>query len=296
MKIGFCGIGRMGAAMVARLIDRGERPVIWNRSADKAKPLLDRGAIWAESPASVADQSDIVLTILIDEAAVRAVYQGPHGLLSGAVAGKLFVEMSTVSPALPQELARAAKAKKSGLLECPVGGTVGPARDGKLLGMAGGEATDFARAKPVLDLLCRRVDHLGANGAGAAMKLAINLPLSVYWEALGEAISLTRDFAIPPATMMAIFGESSGGINGLKVRGPAVTATLETGKNPPIGFTIDGVRKDLRIMLDWAKSGGIALPVLERTLACYDEASRDGWSQQDNCGVAFHRIAQAKKK
>lgn len=296
MKIGFCGIGRMGAAMVARLIDQGEHPVIWNRSAEKAKPLIDKGAAWAASPADVAAQSDIVLTILIDEAAVRAIYQGPHGLLSGDVAGKLFVEMSTVSPALPQELAKAAKAKRAGFLECPVGGTVGPARDGKLLGMAGGEAGDFARAKPVLDLVCRRVDHLGPNGAGAAMKLAINLPLSVYWEALGEAIALTRDFAIPPAKMMEIFGESSGGINGLKVRGPAVTATLETGKNPPVGFTIDGVRKDIRIMLDWAKSGGMDLPVLARALGCYDEASRDGWSQQDNCTIAFHRIAKAKAK
>ena len=102
--------------------------------------------------------------------------------------------------------------------------------------MAGGEAADFARAKPVLDLLCRRVEHMGPNGAGSAMKLAINLPLSVYWEALGEAISLTRGFAIPPAKMMEIFGESSGGINGLKGRGPAIVAALETGKRAAAGL------------------------------------------------------------
>jgi 3-hydroxyisobutyrate dehydrogenase len=295
MKIGFCGIGRMGAAMVARLLDQGQKPVIWNRSADKAKPLLERGAVWAESPAKLAAQSDIILSILIDDNAVRAVYDGPNGLFSGDVKGKLFVEMSTVSPTLPQALAKTAKAKGASVLECPVGGTVGPAREGKLLGMAGGDAADFARAKPVLDLVCRRVEHMGANGAGAAMKLAINLPLSIYWEALGEAIALTRGFGIPPAQMMAVFGESSGGINGLKVRGPAIVAALETGKKPPQGFTIDGVRKDIALMLAWAKTEGVKLPVLERALECYDQAARDGWSQDDNCTILFHRLEQGKK-
>jgi len=296
MNIGFCGLGRMGAAMVARMLDQGQKPVIWNRSADKAKPLIERGAIWAASPADVAAKSDIVLSILIDDHAVREVYEGKNGLFSGNVAGKLFVEMSTVSPELPQALAKAAKAKGAALLECPVGGTVGPARDGKLLGMAGGDAGDFARAKPVLDLVCRKVEHMGPNGAGAAMKLAINLPLSVYWETLGEAVSLVQGFNIPPAKMMEMFGESSGGINGLKVRGPAVVATLETGKLPPQGFTIDGVRKDLLIMMDWAKHQGVKLPVLERALECYDQASRDGYAQGDNCTVMFHRLEQGKKK
>jgi 3-hydroxyisobutyrate dehydrogenase len=296
MTIGFCGLGRMGAAMVARLLDQGQKPVIWNRSAEKAKPLVERGALWAANPAEVAAQSDIILSILIDDHAVRAVYDGPDGLFSGEIKGKLFVEMSTVSPTLPQALAKTAKAKGAALLECPVGGTVGPAREGKLLGMAGGDKEDFARAKPVLDLVCRRVEHMGPNGAGAAMKLAINLPLSVYWEALGEAISLTRGFAIAPAKMMEVFGESSGGINGLKGRGPAVVTALETGKLPPQGFTIDGVRKDIAIMLGWAKTEGVRLPVLERALECYDQAARDGWGQGDNCTILFHRLEQATKK
>ena len=296
MNIGFCGLGRMGAAMVARLLDQGQKPVIWNRSAEKAKPLLERGASWAASPAEIAAKSDIILSILIDDNAVRAVYDGTGGLFSGEIKGKLFVEMSTVSPALPQALAKTAKAKGAALLECPVGGTVGPAREGKLLGMAGGDKEDFARAKPVLDLVCRRVEHMGPNGAGAAMKLAINLPLSVYWEALGEAISLTRGFAIAPAKMMEVFGESSGGINGLKGRGPAVVTALETGKLPPQGFTIDGVRKDIAIMLGWAKTEGVRLPVLERALECYDQAARDGWGQGDNCTILFHRLEQATKK
>jgi len=295
MQIGFCGLGRMGAAMVARLLDQGQKPVVWNRNPDKIKPLVTKGARAAPTPAAVAAQSDIVLSILLDEPAVRAVYDGQDGLLSGDIKGKLFVDMSTVAPTVPQDIAPRARAKGAGFLECPVGGTVGPAREGRLIGMVGGDAADFARAKPVLELLCRKVDHLGPNGAGAAMKLAINLPLCIYWEALGEAIALTRDFKIPPAKMMEIFGESSGGINGLKVRGPAVVKTLETGERPPVGFTIDGVIKDMNIMLDWARHLGIELPALERVRTSYQAASRAGWDQADNCSVLFYRLAEAQK-
>ncbi|MGH6968640.1 MAG: NAD(P)-dependent oxidoreductase [Stellaceae bacterium] len=295
MQIGFCGLGRMGTAMVARLLDQGQKPVVWNRNPDKTKPLAAKGARPAATPVEVAAQSDIVLSILLDESAVRAVYDGTDGLFSGAVKSKLFVDMSTVAPTLPQELAQRARAKGAGFLECPVGGTVGPAREGRLIGMVGGEEADFARAKPVLDLLCRRVDRLGPNGAGAAMKLAINLPLCIYWEALGEAISLTSGFKIPPAKMMEIFGESSGGINGLKVRGPAVVKALETGARPPVGFTIDGVIKDMNIMTGWARHLGFELPALERVRASYQAASRAGWDQSDNCSVLFYRLDEAKK-
>jgi 3-hydroxyisobutyrate dehydrogenase len=295
MQIGFCGLGRMGAAMVARLLDQGQKPVVWNRDPGKVKPLVVKGARAAPTPAALAAQSDIVLSILLDEPAVRAVYEGKDGLFSGDVKGKLFVDMSTVAPTLPPDLAKRARAKGASFLECPVGGTVGPAREGRLIGMVGGEAGDFARAKPVLDQLCRKVEHVGPNGAGSAMKLAINLPLCIYWEALGEAIALTRDFKIAPAKMMEIFAESSGGINGLKVRGPAVVKALETGERPPVGFTIDGVIKDMNIMSDWAKHLGIELPALERVLASYRAASHAGWAQADNCSVLFYRLNEAKK-
>jgi len=295
MRIGFCGLGRMGAAMVSRLLDQGQKPLVWNRNPDKVQPLVTKGARAAPTPAAVAAQSDIVLSILLDEPAVRAVYDGKDGLLSGDIKGKILVDMSTVAPTVPQELAQRARAKGGGFLECPVGGTVGPAREGRLIGMVGGEAADFDRAKPVLEMLCRKVDHLGPNGAGAAMKLAINLPLYIYWEALGEAIALTRDFKIPRTKMMEIFGESSGGINGLKVRGPAVVKALETGERPPVGFTVDGVIKDMNIMVDWARHLGVELPALECVRASYQEAARAGWDQADNCSVLFYRLAEAQK-
>src|SRR5271170_3437190 len=247
MKIGFCGTGRMGAAMVHRLLDVGHALTVWNRSADKLRPLAARGAAVAASPAAAARDAELVITMLTDAAALAAVYDGPQGLLSGPVDGKLFVEMSTVRPDAIRALAGRIAAKRAALVECPIGGTVGPARDGKLLGFAGGAAADFARAKPVLEQLCRRVEHVGPNGAGSSMKLAINLPLAVYWEALGEALSLCVDAGIDAELMLDLFSESSGGANALKNRAPKVLMALQGGR-PDVGFDIDGMRKDLQAM------------------------------------------------
>src|SRR5579863_7416068 len=177
MELGLVGTGRMGAAMGDRLLDLGHKLTVWNRSPEKAQALVARGARMADAPSAVASAGEIILTVLTDANAVAAVYDGPRGLLAGKVTGKLLIDMSTVSPATTRSLAQRVRAKGAGFLECPVGGTVGPARDGRLLGLAGGSAEDFARAKPVLDQLCRRVDLLGPNGTGSAMKLAINLPL-----------------------------------------------------------------------------------------------------------------------
>src|SRR5690606_38666648 len=115
--------------------------------------------------------------------AIAALYEDAQGLLAGDDAGKLFVEMSTVRPRVKTALAEAAARRGASLVDCPVGGTVGPAREGRLIGFAGGAAADVARARPVLEALCRRVEHVGPVGAGARMKLAINLPLMVYWQA-----------------------------------------------------------------------------------------------------------------
>lgn len=292
MDIGFCGTGRMGTAMVLRLIDQGHRLTVWNRTEAKAKPLLERGARWAATPAALAQSHDIVISILTDTRAVERVYSGDSGLLSGAVKGKLFIEMSTVPPATIRALATAVRAKGAGLVDCPVGGTIGPARDGKLLGLAGGEAADFARAKPILEQLCRRVDHLGANGNGAAMKLAINLPLCVYWEALREALALIRDTGIDPAKALEIMGESSGGANALKSRAGKIVTALAGGA-PDVGFDIDGIRKDLRTMAEVAKAAGVALPVAAKTLESYDEAAAGGWGGRDGSSLVAWRGGKA---
>jgi 3-hydroxyisobutyrate dehydrogenase len=296
MEIGLCGLGRMGAAMAARLLDEGHRLTLWNRSPEKAQPLLERGARWAETPAAVAGGADLVITVLIDDGAVRAVYEGPQGLFSGEAAGKLFIDMSTVLPRTVMALAENAKAKGAAMLDCPVSGSVGPAREGKLIGLVGGDAADLARARPILEHLCRRIDHLGSNGAGAVAKLAVNLPLAVYWETLGEALALTRDAGIDPAQMIEIMRESSGGTNALRgPRGDRIAAAIKAGAvTPEVGFTIDGGRKDLKLMVEAAREMGFAVPVAAEAMRCYDGASRDGWSANDQSSLAVYRVLQAK--
>src|SRR2546422_633684 len=248
MKIGMAGTGRMGAAIAQRLAGRGHQVTVWNRTADKARAL---GLPVVEDPAGLLEASEIIISILTDASAIEAVYSK---LLSGDVRRKLFIEMSTVRPETEKRLAEKVTAKGAALVECPVGGTVGPGKGGKLFGFAGGEAADVARARPLLDQLCRRVEHVGPVGAGAAMKLAINLPLLVFWQAFGEALSLCEPLGIDPARLMDIFADTSGGPNVLKVRGPAVAAAL-AGKDPGgATFNVDSIRKDLRTMLEEARA------------------------------------------
>jgi 3-hydroxyisobutyrate dehydrogenase len=169
MQVGVAGLGKMGAAIAARLIEVGHQVAVWNRSPDKARPLADAGAKVAATPAALAASCDTVISILTDADAIETVYGGPAGLLSGDAKGKLFIEMSTVRPQTEVALADKVRARGAALIECPVGGTVGPARQGKLLGLVGGEPANFTRARPLLDQLCRRVEHCGPVGAGASM-------------------------------------------------------------------------------------------------------------------------------
>lgn len=271
MQIGIAGLGKMGSAIAQRLIEVGHDLTVWNRSLEKARPLANAGAKVAANPADVARNAQTVITILTDAAAIDAVYGGPAGLLAGDVTGKLFIEMSTVAPATETALAEKVRAKGAALVECPVGGTTGPARQGKLIGLMGGEPADVERARPILEHLCRRLEHCGPVGAGAVMKLTINMPLMIYWQALGEALALCRPLGLDPARLMELLADTSGGPNVLKVRGPAVATMLKGGDIGPVTFDIDSAVKDLRIMLGEGKRQGLELPLVERTLSCYEE-------------------------
>lgn len=284
MRIGVAGLGRMGAAMAARLQDLGHELVVWNRSAEKTKPLAEAGATVASSPADLAGQVETVMTILTDASAIETVYRGEHGLLSADLAGKLVIDMSTVQPETEIRLADDVRRAGASFVECPVGGTVTPARTGKLIGLAGGDAADVERARPILDGLCRRLEHVGPVGAGSSMKLAINLPLLVFYQALGEALTLCRHLGHDPKWLMEFFSDTSGGANVLKVRGPAIAEAL-SGGNPPAAFDIASIRKDLRTMVAEAKSRGASLPLAERTLAVYDEAAQAGWDSRDGASL-----------
>src|SRR5262245_14244274 len=256
MRIGVAGIGRMGAAIVPRLIEAGHAVTVWNRSADRLKPVIDAGAAAAATPRELVQRVETVITMLTDAAAIEAVYNGANGLLSGDVRGKLFIEMSTVRPETEIALAEKVRAKGAAFVECPVGGSTGPARQGKLIGLMGADPADAARAKPILEQLARRVEHCGPVGSGAVMKLAINLPLMIYWQALGEALALCRPLGLDADRMMDLFADTSGGANVLKVRGPMIATMLKGGDAGPVTFSLDNGLKDLRTMLAEGKARG----------------------------------------
>ena len=220
MQVGVAGLGKMGAEIAARLIEVGHQVTVWNRSADKTKPLAAAGAKVVNSPAEVAKASEAVITILADGKAIDDVYSGANGLLSGDVKGKLFIEMSTELPSVKVALAEKVRAKGAALVDCPVGGSTKPAREGKLLGLVGGEAADIARARPILEQLCgQRLEECGGVGGGSAVKLAINLPLMVAWQAYGEAFAIVRDLGWEPKKLLDLFVNTNGANNAMKMRG-----------------------------------------------------------------------------
>jgi 3-hydroxyisobutyrate dehydrogenase len=295
MQIGIAGIGKMGAAIVQRLIEVGHKVMAWNRSADKLRPVTAAGAAVAGSPQELAQANDAVITILTDAAAIDAVYNGASGLLAGDVRGKLFIEMSTVPPQGQVALAEKVRAQGAALVECPVGGSTGPARQGKLIGLMGAEPADAARARPILEQLCRRLEHCGPVGTGSVMKLTINMPLMIYWQALGEALALCRPLGLDPARIMDLLSDTSGGPNVLKVRGAGVAAMLKGGDGGPVTFDVDSAIKDLRTMLGEGRARGVELPLVERTLACYQEAKRKVSGAAEVSAVSVYWADRAKQ-
>jgi 3-hydroxyisobutyrate dehydrogenase len=295
MQLGIAGIGKMGAPIAQRLIEVGHQLTVWNRSPDKARPLAKLGAAIAASPKEIAEKSEAVITILTNAAAIDQVYGGASGLLAGDVQGKLFIEMSTVEPDTEKTLAEKVRARGAALVECPVGGSTGPARQGKLIGLMGAESADAARARPILDQLCRRLEHCGPVGAGSVMKLTINMPLMIYWQALGEALALCRPLGLDPARVMDLLSDTSGGPNVLKVRGPAVADMLKGAPAGPVTFDIDSAIKDLRTMAAVGQGRGLELPLVARTLACYEEARNKFSGSAEVSAVSVYWANRAEK-
>jgi 3-hydroxyisobutyrate dehydrogenase len=295
MKVGVAGLGAMGAAIAARLIEVGHQVTVWNRTADKAKPLAEAGARVAASPAEVAAASEVVITILTDGAAINDVYSGPSGLLSGDVKGKLFIEMSTVAPKVETDLAPKVRGKGAALVECPVGGSTMPAREGKLLGLMGAEPADAARARPILDQLCRKVEHCGPIGAGAAIKLSINLPLMVAWQAYGEAFAIARTVGWEPRRLLDLFVESNGANNGLKMRADMIVKMFEGTDPGPTTFSIANGVKDLRTMIATGEAAGADMIATKAALSGFEDATAHGIGGGDGAQMSVY-WAERKKK
>jgi 3-hydroxyisobutyrate dehydrogenase len=295
MRVGVAGMGRMGASIAQRLIEVGHQVTVWNRTAAKSQPLVALGAKVAATPKDLANASEMVVTMLFDKQALDTAFDGPNGLLAGDVTGKLFIDMSTVRPIVEQQLAQKVKAKGASIIECPVGGSTVPAKEGKLFGFVGGEKADFDRAKPLLDQMCRRVEYIGDHGAGSSMKLAINLPLLVYYQALGEALVLLQPTGLSTERIMDIMIDTNGAPTILKGRHPAIAKEL-AGEIVPTAFEIDGIRKDMRTMIEEAQFLGADSPVTQTALYCYDGASAMGRGGGDGAALPGTWVKRAIRK
>ena len=281
MKVGIAGIGKMGNAIGSRLLGLGYSVTVWNRTSDKASALLSAGAQWANTPKLLAESVDTVITLLTNEAAIDDVYSGAEGLLSGAGGHPILIDMSTVNPTKPPEMALRVQAVGAAYLECPVGGSIGPAKEGKLLGFVGGHAADLAKVQSLLEHLCKRVEHVGTFGAGSTMKMAVNLPLMVYWQTLGEALSLIDHLKLDPQRVVDNLSESSGGPNMLKVRGPLLVQALGHQKNDTVSVDVATMRKDMRTMLALAQTNHRELPLTSMALQKFNEAADAGLDGKD---------------
>lgn len=279
--IGIAGAGRMGSAFARRLVEAGREVRIWNRSPGRCAAAVSAGAGQAADLADLA-RCDILLLSLTDAAAVNEVTEQ---LLQAGVAGKLVIDLSTLLPADSEVIAARVTAGGADFVDCPVGGTVAPALKGQLLGMAGGTEAAVARARPVLDLLCRRVEHLGPAGAGSRMKLALNLPLALYWQALGEALALLRGSGIAPETAISLMADSSAGPTVLRNRAQVVLDTL-AGTDQPGTFDIAGLAKDLRLALALGQAEGLDLPVSRTTEQRYAAALSQGLGGFDGASLS----------
>jgi 3-hydroxyisobutyrate dehydrogenase len=286
MKIGVCGTGRMGSAISQRLMSIGHNVSVWNRTPAKARPLTDAGAVFFASPAALANECDIVIVMLLNDAASETVYRRSDGLLDAQLAGKLVIDMSTVRPDTMRAIGTSVEERGGAFIESPVGGSTGPARDGKLLALVGGDKANFDRAMPILTKLCRRIEHVGPLGSGATMKLAVNLPLLVYWQALGEALTVCKPLNLSPDRAIDILSDTSGTPAAMKGRGPIIAKVLGGQPMSETAFGLSAARKDLATAVQFAASLRAELPVAASALACFEEAEAAGLGDADATAVS----------
>jgi len=281
MKIGVCGTGRMGSAIAQRLMSVGHEISVWNRDQAKTRPLVDAGACASSTPTALVDDCEAVVVMLLNDAASEAVYCGQDGILQARLTGKLIIDMSTLRPDTMQAIGTGVTQKGGAFVESPVGGSTAPAKEGKLFALVGGDDTDVARAMPILEQLCRRIEHIGALGAGATMKLAVNLPLLVYWQALGESLTICKPLNLPADRLIDILSDTAGAPAAMKGRGAAIAKVLGGAPPGPTAFGLSAARKDLATAVQFATTLNAELPVATGALRCYEDAETAGLGDAD---------------
>jgi 2-hydroxy-3-oxopropionate reductase len=252
--VGFIGLGIMGKPMAENLIEAGYDLVAYNRTREKVEEL--DGATVAETPKGVAEQSDVIITMLPDSPQVEEVLAGEDGVLEGLEEGALVVDMSTISPVVTEELAKKVEEKGASMLDAPVsGGDVG-AIDGTLSIMVGGREEDFGRALPLFEVMGKTVTHVGRVGTGQVVKAANQIVVALTIEAVSEALVLGSKAGVSPEKILDVLG---GGLAGNKVMEVKREKMLEHSFDP--GFRVELHHKDLGIALAAGRDYGVTLPV-----------------------------------
>ncbi len=295
-RIGFIGLGIMGKPMAHNLMKAGHKLVVYNRSQAPVKELAADGATGADSPKAVASQSEVVITMLPDSPQVQEVMTGKEGVLAGAKAGTLVIDMSTISPVVTQEVAKVAQAQGVRMLDAPVsGGDVG-ARQGTLSIMVGGSAEDFEQARPIFEVLGKTVVHVGGTGAGQVVKACNQIVVALTIEAVSEALVLGSKAGVDPSVILKVLSGGLAANRVMEVRGPNF---LQHNFQP--GFKIALHHKDLGIALAAGREYGVPLPVTALVDQMLQALKLRGQGDQDHSAIltliedlAQHRIGESR--
>lgn len=286
MTVGMIGLGEMGSAFVDRLLDAKIAVTGWNRTRAKAEPLIARGMGWADSPRAVAQATDVVLTMLTNDAALSAVSEGADGLLAG-IRGKTLVEMSTVGTAHVRALAHATAAAGGVLLDAPVLGSQVSVRQGKLLIMVGGDLAALERVRPVLEAIGPKVFHVGDVGQAKTMKIALNLQLSTQILALSEGLLLAVRSGIPRDVALDIMLSGATASPMLQYRAPLIKEQPQKA-----WFDCTMMQKDVDLALELGDRLGVPLPTTATTSTWLTAARGQGLAHHD-FSILYYVLARA---
>jgi 3-hydroxyisobutyrate dehydrogenase len=288
--VAFLGLGRMGAPMAGRLSHAGHELVVWSRTRAHAEALADRAEV-AGSPAEAGAKADLAITMLTDGGALEAVVLGPDGLADGLASGSLLIDMSTVGPSQARKVAKALERRGVAFVDAPVAGSVGPAAEGTLAIMVGGDRDAVERARPLLAVLGdpQRTWHVGPVGAGQAAKLMVNLVLGGVMAVVAEGYTLGRVLGLDPDDTLDV-------LEGASVAAQTVRSKrdkLRSGDFGEAGFRLGLMHKDLRLALDAAKAARASLPGTERVAELFAGAKGQGRADHDYSAVAGYLASMA---
>ncbi len=285
-NLGFVGLGVMGSRMVKRLLDAGHTVTGYNRTKSKAQLLLDAGMKWADTPRAVAQTAEITFSMVTNTEALKAITLGPDGILAGLEPGKIYIDMSTVSPAASREIAAQVTAKGAQMLDAPVSGSVSTLEEGKLTFMVGGERATFERVEPILKAIGPKATYVGGNGLAVGMKIATNLSLAVQMLAFSEGVLLAEKSGIARATAVEVLLNSVIASPMVKYRGPFVLKMPDEA-----WFDVNMMQKDLLLALEMGRGLDVPLPTTAITNEMLTAARGMGLEKKD-FAVLFEVLAR----